>query len=73
MLKSRFAVLDAPPAALAIPLNAPASRNINSIIVILSSPIPFAQADIFFSKLSDLFCRNATTSAIEKATTTLIT
>ncbi len=43
IFSSIFAVLDAPPASLAMPLNAPAIRKINSIIVMLSSPMPFAQ------------------------------
>ena len=42
-LSSIFAVLDAPPASLAIPLNAPAIRKMKSIITMLSSPIPLAQ------------------------------
>ena len=43
ILSSILAVLTAPPAALAMPLNAPANRNMRSIVVILSSPIPWAQ------------------------------
>ena len=70
MLSSRFAVLEAPPACWAIPPNAPAARKINSMIVMLSSPIPLAQMWIFWSKSSDLFCMKATIRAIEKATTT---
>ena len=45
----RFAVLEAPPAALARPLKAPAIRKIKSMIVMLSSPIPSAQMWIFSS------------------------
>ena len=70
MLSKRFAVLDAPPASLAIPLNAPAIRKIKSMIVILSSPIPFAQLLIFSSNVRFRFCKNATISAMEKARTT---
>ena len=70
---SMLAVLDAPPLSLAIPEKAPASRKINSIIVMLSSPIPLAQAWIFALKSSSLFCMNATVTAIMKATTTDIT
>ena len=71
MIESRrFAMLTAPPASLAMPLNAPAIRKMNSMIVILSSPIPWEQMWIFSLKESDRFCIIATMSAIEKATTT---
>ena len=43
ILSSRFAVLEAPPASPAMPLNAPARIKMNSMVTILSSPIPFAQ------------------------------
>ncbi len=55
MFKSICAVLAAPPASLAIPLNAPASRKMNSMIVMLSSPMPFAHAVIFSLNDSSLF------------------
>ena len=71
--RSMFAVLSAPPEALATPLNAPASRKMNSMIVILSSPMPFAQAVIFSLNESSGFCTNATASATMNATTTDIT
>ena len=70
MLRSRLAVLEAPPASEAIPLNAPAIRKINSMITMLSSPIPLAQIWIFSSKDSFLFCKNAAIRAIENASTT---
>ena len=73
MERNRFAVLEAPPAALAMPLNIPAIRKMNSMIVMLSSPMPWAQAWIFSSKLRARFCRNATISAMLKATTTDMT
>ena len=43
MLRSRLAVLAAPPACWAIPPNAPAARKMKSMIVMLSSPMPLAQ------------------------------
>ena len=55
MLRRRLAVLDAPPASEAIPLKAPAMRKINSMITMLSSPIPFAHMWIFSSKARSLF------------------
>ena len=70
MLRSRFAVLDAPPASDAIPLKAPAIRKMNSMITMLSSPIPWAQIWIFSSKDSFLFCKKAAIRAIENASTT---
>ena len=70
ILSNKFAVLSAPPASFAIPLKAPATRKIKSIIVIFSSPIPFAQILIFSSKETVLFCNNATIRAITNATTT---
>ena len=70
MLSSMFAVLTAPPVAEAIPLNAPASRKISSMMVMLVSPIPFAHISIFLSKDRLRFCIKATTSAIPKDTTT---
>ena len=70
ILSSRLAVLEAPPACEAIPLKAPAIRKINSMVTILSSPIPFAQIWIFSSKVRSLFCRKAAIRAIEKASTT---
>ena len=73
MSSMRFAVLDAPPAALARPLNAPAIRKMNSIMTILSSPMPCAQRCIFSLKLSSRPCANATISARPNATTTEIT
>ena len=73
MSSSRFAVLSAPPAALAMPENAPAIRKMKSMMTMLSSPMPRAHTWIFSSKDSERFCRNATTSAMTKATTTLTT
>ena len=40
IFNNKLAVLSTAPASLAIPLKAPAIRNINIIIVMLSSPIP---------------------------------
>ena len=68
-----FAVLSAPPAALAKPLNTPANRKMNSMMTMFSSPMPRAQWRIFSSKESDLFCTSATVRATMNATTTEIT
>ena len=73
ILRSRLAVLAAPPAAFARPPKAPAIKNIKSMMTILSSPIPFAQTFIFLSNESFLFCKNATIKASPKATTTDMT
>ena len=70
MLNSILAVLCAPPAAEAIPLKAPDRRQIKSIIVILSSPMPRAQRWIFSFNESPLFCAIAMIRAMPKATTT---
>ena len=70
ILSRRFAVLEAPPASPAIPLNAPAMMKMNSMITILSSPIPCAQICIFSSKDCFLFCKKAAISEMEKARTT---
>ena len=70
MLRSRFAVLMAPPAAVAMPLNAPAKRNMRSMMVTLVLPIPLAQTLIFSSKESLRFCIKAVIRAIPKDTTT---
>ena len=70
MLSSRLAVLEAPPASDAIPLKAPAIRKMNSMITMLSSPIPRAQIWIFSSKDSFRFCIKAAIRAMEKASTT---
>ena len=69
-LKSRLAVLTAPPAALAMPLKAPASRKMKSMMVMLSSPMPWAQRWIFSSKERVRFWARAAMRAMEKATTT---
>ena len=50
MLSSMFAVDVTPPAACAMPLKAPANRKMNSMIVMLSSPMPWAQTWIFSLK-----------------------
>ena len=73
MSSSIYAVLSAPPDAFATPEKAPARRKMNSMIVMLSSPIPFAQAVIFSSKGRSLFCTKATARAIMNATTTDVT
>ena len=70
---SRFAALVAPPAPCAVPLKAPAIRNMNSIVVILSSPMLLAQTVILSSNLSSLFCAKATARPIINATTADIT
>ena len=72
-LSSMFAVLSTPPAALAMPENAPAMRKINSMMVMLSSPMPWAQKWIFSSKLTRRFWQNATIKAMANATTTEMT
>ncbi len=69
-LRSRLAVLAAPPAWEAIPLKAPAIRKIRSMITMLSSPIPWAQIWIFSSKVCVRSCRKAAIRAMEKASTT---
>ena len=73
ILSIRLAVLDAPPAVLASPLNAPAIKKMNSMMTILSSPMPFAQTEIFSLKLSERFWKKATISEIPNATTTDMT
>ena len=60
----------APPAAVAMPLNAPAKRNMRSMMVTLVLPIPLAQTLIFSSKESLRFCIKAVIRAIPKDTTT---
>ena len=70
MLSRRLAVLEAPPASEAIPLKAPARIKINSIVTILSSPIPSAQMWIFSSKVLPGFWIKAAISEIENANTT---
>ena len=66
--RPRFTVLSTPPAALTAPENPPAQRKIRLIVMIFSSPTPFAISLIFSSKLTFLFCRNATNSAMRNAT-----
>ena len=66
---SRFAALVAPPAPCATPLNAPAIRKMNSIVVMFSSPMLVAQIFIFSSKSRSLFCMKATTRPNMNATT----
>ena len=68
-LRRQFAMLDAPPTSLAIPLKAPDSRNINIIMTIFSSANPLAQIFILSSNESFRFCINAKINAIQKATT----
>ena len=70
MLRSMLAVLDAPPASEAIPLKAPAIMKMNSIVTMLSSPIPLAQMCIFSSKESLRFWKKAAIRAMENARTT---
>ena len=66
--RPRFTVLSTPPAALTAPENAPAQRKIRLMVMIFSSPTPFAMILTFSSKLTFLFCKNATNSAIRNAT-----
>ena len=70
---SRWAVLSTPPAALAIPLKAPAIRKIKSMMVMFTSPILLAQSCILSTKRRLRFCIKATIKARPKATTTDMT
>ena len=64
----RFTVLSTPPAAVTAPEKPPAQRKIRLMVMMLSSPTPFAMIWIFSSKLTFLFCRNATHRAMRNAT-----
>ena len=64
----RFTVLSTPPAAVTAPENAPAQRNIRHIVMMFSSPTPFAISAIFWPNFTFLFWQNATHSAIRNAT-----
>ncbi len=60
------AALDCP----TVPVNTPANRKINSIIMMFLSPTPFAMMPIFLSSESFLFWQQATMIATRKAPTT---
>ena len=64
----KLTVLSTPPAAVTIPENAPATRKIRTIVMIFTSPAPFAIICSFSSNGSFLFCSRATNRAIRKAT-----
>ena len=64
----KFTVLSTPPAACTAPANAPAKIKIRHIIIIFSSPAPFAMMLNFSSNVFFGFCTNATTSAIKNPT-----
>ena len=64
----KLTVLSTPPAALTIPENAPATKNIKIIVMILTSPAPLAIISNFLLKESFLFCNSATNNATKNAT-----
>ena len=64
----RLTVASTPPIAPAVEEKAPASRKIISIVMIPSSPAPLAKIENF-SLILPLLIRNATSTAIEIATT----
>ena len=66
----KFAVLAAPPAAFAMPPNMPANRKMKIMMVMLSSPMPFAQRWIFSSKVRLRSCAMAVIHAMVNARTT---
>ena len=68
MERPKLTVLSTPPAAVTAPENPPAHKKIKLIVMILSSPTPFAITEIFSSKESPLFCTNATHNATKNAT-----
>ena len=65
----RFTVLSTPPAAVTAPENPPAQRKIRLIVIIFSSPTPFAITLILSANFCCLFCIKATNKAIRNATT----
>ncbi len=64
----KFTVLSAPPAALTAPEKAPAARKIRHMVIIFSSPTPFAASFILSANDRLRFWINATNRAIRKAT-----
>ena len=66
--KLKFTVESTPPIALATLENAPASKNIITIKIILESPAPLQNIFIFSSKLTFLLNNNANPPAIKNAT-----
>ena len=67
MERPRFTVESAPPAAVTAPEKAPAARKIRHMVIILSSPTPFAIIWIFSLNVCFRSCRKATKRAIRNA------
>ena len=66
--RPKLTVLSTPPAAVTTPEKAPATMKIRIIVMIFTSPAPFAMMDSFSSKVSFLFCSIPTNKAATKAT-----
>ena len=69
MERQKFTVLSTPPAARTAPENPPAARKIRHMVMMFSSPTPFAITFTFSSNFSEGFWRNATVRAIRNPTT----
>ena len=64
----KYATLSAQPRP-TTPTNIPARRNISSMVIMFLSHIPCPINDSLFSKLTSLFCRQATSNETKKITT----